>query len=58
MEERFEVKIKYNNNDDDDDDDARYLLVFWVFIGYSICEGLVVAWTVSYGSAMAQSVSQ
>lgn len=26
MEERFEVKIKYNNNDDDDD--ARYLLVF------------------------------
>lgn len=57
MEERFEVKIKYNNNDGDDDD-ARYLLVFWVFIGYSICEGLVVAWTVSYGSAMAQSVSQ
>lgn len=57
MEERFEVKIKYYNNNNDDDD-ARYLLVFWVFIGYSICEGLVVAWTVSYGSAMTQSVSQ
>lgn len=55
MEERFEVRVKYNNNNNND---AHYLLVFRVFTGYSICEGLVVMWTVSYDSVMAQSVSQ